>query len=452
MRVRLGDHIKEYSVKNKLEEDIPVYSVTNTQGFCRDYFGKEVASKDKSSYKIVPKGYFAYNPSRINVGSVDWQREEDRVIVSPLYNVFSVSEKLDQQYLYYFLKSDITSYYIKAVATGSVRDNLKFPMLCEFAIELPDVKEQKLIVEKLDRIKTIIGLRKEQIKKYDDLIKARFVEMFGQGSYPQYALIELITEGSGLSYGIVQPGDDGTGDMGVLRPVDLVDGRISMAAIKYIDRSIGDGFKKTELTGDELLITVRGSTGITALTDERFKEMNVTRGIAVVRYDRGKVNPVYLNAYLNTDESQQYIQEHTRGATLQQINLSDLRVQKIIVPSMELQEQFAAFVAQVNKSKFDGGKTMAEENLFHQLMALHKDAYNLYKEQTDTICSRDASSDEVEHLLDYMLDFCMDEKFLQLFKRICRRYYSKYPQMITFEINSYKKLYEGEEEVYDDQF
>ena len=100
MKARLGDYIQEYSVRNKAEEDIPVYSVTNTQGFCQDYFGKEVASKDKSTYKIVPKGCFAYNPSRINVGSVDWQRHKDRVIVSPLYNVFSVTPELDQQYLY----------------------------------------------------------------------------------------------------------------------------------------------------------------------------------------------------------------------------------------------------------------------------------------------------------------------------------------------------------------
>ena len=59
MRVKLGNYISEYSVRNKESEDIPVYSVTNTQGFCRDYFGKEVASKDKSTYKIVPKGCFA---------------------------------------------------------------------------------------------------------------------------------------------------------------------------------------------------------------------------------------------------------------------------------------------------------------------------------------------------------------------------------------------------------
>lgn len=100
-----------------------------------------------------------------------------------------------------------------------------------------------------------------------------------------------------------------------------------------------------------MLITVRGTTGITALTDARFAGMNVTRGIAVIRYDQDKINPVYLNAYLNTEESQRYIQEHTRGATLQQINLSDLRVQQILVPPRALQDEYSSFVQQVDKSR-----------------------------------------------------------------------------------------------------
>ena len=179
MKVRLGDYIEEYSVRNRATEDIPVYSVTNTQGFCQDYFGKEVASKDKSTYKIVPKGCFAYNPSRINVGSVDWQRHADRVIVSPLYNVFSVTSGLDQQYLYYYLKSGFALQRIRTVATGSVRDNLKLEMLYEFPIELPYIAQQKEIANKLDRVKRVITLKEQELSKLDELIKARFVEMFG---------------------------------------------------------------------------------------------------------------------------------------------------------------------------------------------------------------------------------------------------------------------------------
>lgn len=240
----------------------------------------------------------------------------------------------------------------------------------DFSVNIEEsIERQGSIVTILKEVDRLIYYRQQQLQKLDDLVKARFVELFGDGNHPRIALIDLIIEGAGLSYGIVQPGDDGTGDMGILRPVDMVDGKISTASIKYIDRSIGDGFKKTELCGDELLITVRGTTGITALTDIRFNGMNVTRGIAVVRYDRNKINPVYLNAYLNTDESQRYIQEHTRGATLQQINLSDLRVQQIMVPPLALQEQMAAFVTQADKSKAVIQKALDEvQLLFDSLM------------------------------------------------------------------------------------
>ena len=271
------------------------------------------------------------------------------------------------KYIYYCLKGKNKE--LNAKGTGSTFKAIAKSALGETSVKIVSEEDQLKIIQTLDRVSSVIEARKKQLTELDNLIKARFVELFGDRNDPQIELIDLIIDGAGLSYGIVQPGEDGTGDMGVLRPVDMVDGKIATTSIKYIDRSIGDGFKKTELTGDELLITVRGTTGITALTDERFKKMNVTRGIAVVRYDRNKINPVYLNAFLNADESQRYIQEHTRGATLQQINLSDLRVQKIIVPPMELQERFAAFAEQSDKSKVVVQKALDEaQTLFDSLM------------------------------------------------------------------------------------
>ena len=277
---------------------------------------------------------------------------------------------VDSRYAFYYLSSEAFLHQIPRITKKSVNQAIfNVAALKELTFPISSMEVQQPVADILDKANELIALRKEQLAKLDELVKARFVEMFGDGNHPHIALIDLIIEGAGLSYGIVQPGDDGTGDMGVLRPVDMVDGKISTASIKYIDRSIGDGFKKTELYGDELLITVRGTTGITALTDIRFNGMNVTRGIAVVRYDRNKINPVYLNAYLNTDESQRYIQEHTRGATLQQINLSDLRVQQIMVPPLALQEQMAAFIEQTDKSKVAVQKALDEAQLlFDSLM------------------------------------------------------------------------------------
>ena len=176
--------------------------------------------------------------------------------------------ELLNKYLYYYLRGhlrELASYYRGAgLKHPAMKDVLKM------SISYPCIEDQEEIIKQFESLEKIITLRQQELQKLDALIKARFVEMFGSEQYPKQTLISLIKDAAGLSYGIVQPGDDGTGDMGVLRPVDFIDGHISTKSIKYIDRSIGDGFRKTELTGDELLITVRGTTGITALTDERF--------------------------------------------------------------------------------------------------------------------------------------------------------------------------------------
>ena len=276
-------------------------------------------------------------------------------------------KNVDEEYLRFALTKALKE--IENRTSFVTVKHLSAKELNRLEIDIPDYRVQISISGTLTKIENIIFTRQQQLQKLDELVKARFVEMFGDDKYSKMPLINLITEGAGLSYGIVQPGDSGTGDMGVLRPVDMVNGEISTHSIKYIDRSIGASFKKTELVGDELLITVRGTTGVTALTDSRFKNMNVTRGIAVIRYDRRKINPIYLNAFLNTDESQQYIQEHTRGATLQQINLSDLRVHMIPVPPIELQEKLADFIEQVDKSKVAVQKSLDEAQLlFDSLM------------------------------------------------------------------------------------
>ena len=267
------------------------------------------------------------------------------------YAVRANESVITTQLLYYLLSSYQFLSQRDQNSSGATQKAITNSGLKKINVSVPDLKEQFDIVKRLNCIDQMIAKQHEQLCFLDQLVKSRFIELFGNEIYHTSILIDIIKPGAGLSYGIVQPGDDGTGDMGVLRPVDIVGEKISTDSIKYIDRTIGDRFKKTELTGHELLITVRGTTGITALTDDRFVGMNVTRGIAVVKYDRQKVNPFYLNAYLKSDKSQRYIQEHTRGATLQQINLSDLRVQEILIPPMGLQNQFADFVKQVDKSK-----------------------------------------------------------------------------------------------------
>ena len=355
MREKLGKYIKEYSVRNKANEDIPVYSVTNTQGFCQDYFGKEVASKDKSTYKIVPRGCFAYNPSRINVGSIDWQRNEDRVIVSPLYNVFSTSELLDQQYLYYFLKSDIALQMIRSAATGSVRDNLKFSMLCEFSTNIPALEMQKGIVRILDKVKTLIDFRQQELQKLDDLVKARFVEMFGipfvnDKHWVTKCIGEVVTE---VRYGTSRPAVEG-GKYPYLRMNNLTnDGEIDLNNLKYIDIPDDEVEKCIVRKGDVLFNRTNSAelVGKTAMFDLD-EEMIIAGYIIRVRL-QSCLRPEILSQYMNLKPVKELLHSMAKGAVNQaNINAQELQRIEVYIPHIELQREFVAFKKQLDKSKF----------------------------------------------------------------------------------------------------
>ena len=86
-----------------------------------------------------------------------------------------------------------------------------------------------------------------------------------------------------------------------------------------------------------------------------------------------------------------------------------------------------------------------------QLSDLHDQAYMIYKPLVDAICRRTAVEAEVMHLLDFMRDFCGDERILVLFKQVCRKYYTIYPEEIEFQINAYREYYETDSEDTDDQ-
>ena len=355
-KVRLGDYIHEYSERNKDDADIPVYSVTNSNGFCTEYFSKEVASKDKTTYKIVRKGYFAYNPSRINVGSVDWLRNEDAVIVSPLYNVFYVDDSIDQQYLYYYLKSPVGLYYISELASGSVRDNLKLSILSEFRIPLPDIKTQKEIVATLDSLVHTINVCNAILKKIDLLVKSRFVEMFGDPinnplNWKKMQLQDIVTPDCTISYGIVQTGDDQEEGVPVFRPVDIVNRMPIRAELKKTTQEISDKYKRTILKGRELLITVRANIADTYIAGEEFKGCNVGRGIVPIRTDERIIRLEFLKQQIDNEHLNEWIKSKAKGITLIQLNMEDLRVLELIVPPLALQEQFADFVEKTDKSK-----------------------------------------------------------------------------------------------------
>ena len=354
---RLGDYISEFSVKNHLDESIPVYSVTNDRGFCSGYFNKDVASKDKTTYKIVPRGYFAYNPSRINVGSIAWQNSAERVIVSPLYVVFKVSDKLDRQYLLHYLKSDVGMTFIKAHAAGSVRDSLKFSDLKELPIHVVPLEKQRKIARTLDKLDALISQCHQQANSFDTLVKSRFVEMFGDPvrnpfGWSTRPLLEMGYCKNGMNFHTGDRGIEmhclGVGDF---KNYSVIDGTDNLPIV-----SLNESPPEESMLQDGDIVFVR-SNGNKALVGRCLvvypRSTPTTYSGFCIRYrlTSDEVNTSYLLRVLKTDSMRERIAG--RGANIQNLNQQILATLEIPTPPMKLQERFAAFVAQVDKSKVE---------------------------------------------------------------------------------------------------
>ena len=362
---KLGDFISEYSVKNRCNETIPVYSVTNSQGFCKEYFNKEVASQDKSTYKIVPYGCFAYNPSRINVGSVDWQNKEERVIVSPLYNVFSVSENLNQDFLLYFIKSNGTMGIINTLATGTVRLNLKLSMLKEFPITVPPHSDQQSIVEELNTINELIRLKKEQLDDYDKLSQSIFSEMFGdpienEKGWEVKKFSEVASFKNGLNFGKNENGYSykilGVGDF----KNNYV---VNSSLLEYInlnDELSSDYFLKPE---DIVFVRSNGSKELVGrCVSVDCTEPTTYSGFCIrCRLDENSgVLPMYLLYVCKNKGIREYLTQSGRGCNISNVNQKILNSTDIIIPPVSKQELFIQRIELIEQQKDEIKSTIAD--------------------------------------------------------------------------------------------
>ncbi len=165
--VKLKKLLKEILNRNKENQVKRVLSVTNKKGFVNqdEYFGKEIASKDISNYKIVSRGEFAYNPSRINVGSIDLLTSFENGILSPMYVIFKTKDNLNPIYFRYWLDTHQFKGRIESFVAGSVRDSLAFKDMSMMKILLPSLPEQEKIANTLQNQDKEISLLQEEINQ-----------------------------------------------------------------------------------------------------------------------------------------------------------------------------------------------------------------------------------------------------------------------------------------------
>lgn len=154
-------------------------------------------------------------------------------------------------------------------------------------------------------------------------------------------MAEVVADDCTLSYGIVQPGDYVENGMPVVRPMDLGADVIVIDGLKRIDPKRAESYGRTTLQGGELLLCVRGSTGVVSRASEELAGANVTRGIVPIRFNQKLIRQEFGYHLLRSDYVQAQIRAKTYGAALMQINIGDLRQIAVKYPAIDEQMDLA---------------------------------------------------------------------------------------------------------------
>ena len=165
--VRLGVLIEEVTTRNKFNAYDNVLSVSNKMGFIKQseqFEDRTVASENKSNYKIVTEGCFAYNPARINVGSIALLSTYKIGIISPMYVCFKTKRSLDSEYLNFYFQANVFYKELQQKLEGSVRQCLTYENMCEIRIPYVSIEEEKEIATVLKKFVTMIATEEKYLK------------------------------------------------------------------------------------------------------------------------------------------------------------------------------------------------------------------------------------------------------------------------------------------------
>ena len=359
MKVKLESFLKEICEKTTQNNQYPVLTSSKAGLFLQsDYFNKQVASKDNTGYKIIHRGQFTYR-AMSDTGEFFPNMLEctDIGIVSPAYPVFEITKENEvlSDYLKYFFKSDSFQYLISAFAQGSTRTSVKFDKMKTVAINLPPMDEQGKIVTIIDRVTKTISARQQQIQKLDELVKARFVELFGNiltdRNLPLVQLSELADIGSSKRIYAYEYAEEGIPFYRSKEIRELGSGlkpsvELFITSERYNEIKNKYGVPKV---GDILIAAIGATIGYSWIVNTEnpfyYKDGNL-----IILSIKDDVNPIFLNHVMGIliDD---FKNKGVAGSAQLALTIEKLEKMIVVSPDINLQNQFAVFVKQVNKSK-----------------------------------------------------------------------------------------------------
>ena len=262
----------------------------------------------------------------------------------------------DKKFLYYYLSAPITYEKFKSMAVGGVVNNLNSDMVRKIRVPLPSKQEQRDIADSLDKITNLHFLRKQQLAKLDELVKARFVEMFGDAKlnpydFPCNSLSEYIlflTSGSrGWSRYFTDSGEY------FITIKNVKNCRITLQDVQYVTPPDNAEAKRTKVQENDLLISITADLGRTGVVTKGIAEHGayINQHLTCIRLNLKKANPIYVAYYMESDAGKEQFASKNQSAVKAGLNFNAINSLKLVVPPLDLQNDFAAFVERVDQQK-----------------------------------------------------------------------------------------------------
>lgn len=365
----LDSFLTEYKEKNEGNKYRPVavgrYGIRTRESI----YSKELA-KDYSKNKLIFKNTLTVGmgSTQIDIGVLS---EDATYAVSPAYHTYRIHD-INSDYLRYCLECRNQDMFVRYVKRGSRQGkSIDLKRWIKYRIPVYPESVQAEIVKRLDSVKAILSLREQELNALDDLIKARFVELFGdpvsnQHGYEKVSLSELADIKIGPFGSLLHKEDYIEGGHPLLNPSHIVDGKIASDYKLSISEDKYNELSAYQLHVGDVVMGRRGEMGRCAIVpDEGYL---CGTGSLIIR-TKGDVTADYIQKVISFPSFKKTIEDMAVGQTMPNLNVPIVSSFQIIKPPIEVQNRYYAFVAAIDKSKATVQKALDETQLlFDSLM------------------------------------------------------------------------------------
>lgn len=353
--VSLGRITKRQSEKNKGRTDLKSYSINNQIGFVyqeEQFCDGSYQNIDKTNYKIVKPGEFAYNPARINIGSIGLQKENFDVIISSLYVCFSLDKEQSNTYFENWFKSYDFSKEITRNLEGSVREYLFYENFSNIKLPVPPLEEQQKIAEILMQCDKVIKLYEKEIDELKKLKKACLRKMFPQKgkNVPELRFAGFTEPWEQRKLGemadVIGGGTPSTsnseywdGDIDWYVPAEIIDQVFVDSSKRKITKQGYENSSAKMLPAGTVLFTSRAGIGKTAILR---KEACTNQGFQSIVPHKNELDSYFI--FSRTEELKRYGETKGAGSTFVEVSGKQMASMDILMPkTIDEQQQIGSY-------------------------------------------------------------------------------------------------------------